>query len=657
MNNSAIRLNIPPTPTSSDPYAQVKWIFHQREAECSKVTANGFRYAKGKYLEFLGLTHGKTPASDLDGRFVLSAYWGVDALVRFSDWLVGQKLASKTRYSIYKAVRQVMDLAYGLRVIDAMVYRAPMFKGVSETKERSAYATDEQEIINAAVARWISLATSVVSGYSPLGKGIPYKGATKKAVVASINACNLDLNVEGVTYSSLCAAATAYKRHPSHVNKLVRKGATLPQALGLQPIFVPQSDERALLWMFENEFNCDANLMLSEFRRRKLSAVCTERRFRTLFMRWGVWPYVDDRLVLPLAVELAMITGLNVESIKDLEIDSYQPKHPLTDQAVIYYSKNRAASSTRSAGRELHLPLLGVEELYMDEKTTLEVERLIGLTLTLTREIREFAPESVKQKLFIFEDVERSRRMGEQSIVSIEPKGKAGHWYGKFSKDEGFEKIFGKNFSFNIARCRPTLATSMVLAGADIFRVQAILGHASIQRTATYLDEHRLAPAFNSTISEALSNISRRSRNVEESDGCRTGAKSPSSKREGFAETLSGCGCYDPFNPSDQVKRATQHREGSVCKHWNMCLFCDRSVVTERSLPKLIVYRNRVSVALKVDGPSIRSRKGLYKDAVELIDSIVETDEIFPQSVRDNAKVLASSLDDVLVDQLIYQGL
>jgi hypothetical protein len=657
VHNSALRLNKPPTPTLLDPYAQVKWMFHQREAECTEVTAQTYRYARRKYLHFLKATNGQYDELAQDPRFFLVRHWEADALVRFSEWLITQDLASKTRYSLYKTVRQVMDLAYALRVIDTMVYHTPVFKGVSETSQRSAYTEDEQEVINAAVARWIGLATSVVAGYTPTGRGVPYKGAVQKPEVSSVRALTLDFTVEGVTYPSVYAAATAYKRDPSYVNKLVRKGATLVQALGLEPISVPQSDERALLWMFENEFNCDATLMVAEFRRRKLGLVCTETRFRTLFMRWGVWPSMDDRIVMPLAVELAMLTGLNVESIKDLEIDSYRPRHPLTDQPVIYYVKNRSASSTRPADKELHLPLLTFDELFMEEAAAVQVERLIGLVLTLTQSIRAVAPEAISRKLFIFEDVELSRRTGEQSIVAIDPKRKAGHWYRRFVSDEALDRTLGASFNFNISRCRPTLVTNMVLAGADMLRVQAVLNHAGLQQTLSYLDEHQLTPKFNLTIAEALSNIAGRSKGVNSTVHTPAEVISSPSKREGFAETLSGCGCYNPFNPSDEVRRLTNYKEGSVCAHWNMCLFCDRSLLTERSLPKLMLYGNRVAAALKVDGPSIRSRKALFQDVIVLVSSITETDEIFSDAVRAEAKVLATSLDDVLVDQLIYQGL
>jgi hypothetical protein len=88
-----------------------------------------------------------------------------------------------------------------------------------------------------------------------------------------------------------------------------------------------------------------------------------------------------------------------------------------------------------------------------------------------------------------------------------------------------------------------------------------------------------------------------------------------------------------------------------------MCLFCDRAVITENSLPKLIVYQSRLNVALKSDASSIRSRKELFSDVVKMIDTIVSTEEVFPHEVIANARIVAGSLEDVLVDQLVYQGL
>lgn len=704
MLNEPTRLHIPPNPTLRDPHAQIKWMFFQLEAEFEPVTAARFRYSKNKYLQFVVETDAYYPELCTDKRFYLAEYWESDALIRFSEWLTSQDLASKTRYSLYKSVRQVMDMAYALRVIDTVVYHAPMFKGVSQTKERSAYSEGEQQVINAGVARWIGLANSVLSGYIPTGNGFPYRkqasgpttivldgrgysiaeaakhfgvrskdistrirtGWSPRQVVGldappSSTSLPIGITVEGVSYRSINAAAKAFRTDGSTVGMRLRRGCTPEQSVGIAPLYVRKNDERALLWRFEMEFGCDPLAMYDEFyrERQRLTAVCTMKRLSALFIRWGVWPHVDDRIIMPLAVELGMLTGLNVEALKELQVDSYQKEHVLTRQPVIVYLKRRAASTTRSEDRELHLELLEMEELYLEDSVVSRVEKVLGLILALTSRIRGDAPPEIARRLFIFEDVERSRREGKRAVVAIEPKGKAGHWYRRFCTDEGLYLLFGEGFNFNLARCRATLATNLVLAGASLFEVQIALSHESIATTATYLDSQGLQPVFNRTVSDALRRISRRSKEEFESRRATTEeSQRPCEKaeRDGFHETLSGCGCYDPYNPSENVRTVTKHVEGAVCRNWNMCLRCDSSIVTEKSLPKIMVYRNRVRAAIEEDSPAIQGKKELLKDTLELINGLLAEDVVFPADILRQAEYMSATMDDILVDHLIYQG-
>jgi hypothetical protein len=674
-------------------------MFFQVEAEYKGLSATRFQYAKNKYLEFVVSTNAYYDELVNDPRFYLSKYWDVDALVRFNRWLVTQLLASKTRYGIYKSVRQVMHIAYALRIIDTVVFSAPVFKGVSETKERAAYSKVEQEVINAAVARWIGLGNSIVNGYTPLGTGIPYrmkntvstvliderlysvreaeeffgikhsiistrikKGWTPRQAVGieeipKARAPRLEISVDGLTYPSISRAAEAFGLTSTHISGRLLMGYTPEQSVGLEPIHVLQSDERALLWSFENQFGCDALGMCEHFYQHYQPRVCTMQRLSKLFIRWGVWPYIDDRLIMPLAVEFSMLTGLNVESLKLLDIDSYKAEHPLTGQPVLIYLKKRSASTTRTVDRQLHVSLLELEEQYIDQSVVGRLEKLLGLIIGLTSKIRGGAPSNIARRLFIFEDVELSRKLGEKTIVSLDPKKKAGHWYRRFCNEESLNSTFGDSFNFNLARCRPTLATNMVLAGASLFQVQVVLGHESIGTTATYLDEQGLKPIFNRTVTEALERIASRSRAkavIRPSPVSTTPMQD--SITPGFHETLSGCGCKNPYSPSVNVRNATKHVEGTACRYWNMCLRCDSAVVTERSLPKLLLYQRRVADALERKSPSIESRRELYEDTIKLIDGILVAGVVFPADVIDTAKSTASTMDDLLVDHLIYQG-
>lgn len=675
MDRPILRLNRAPQPSLNDPLAQLKWIFFQVEAEKNECSKASIRHARNTYFRFVLETKAYYKELEDDPKFYLDKYWEPDALIRFNKWLNDLDIKSKTKYSIYKNVRQVMDMAYALRIIDHIVYHAPMFKGVSETRVRAAYAKREQEVINAALAKWISLAISVIKGYNPTGDGIPHQQLRLassaevergKTSVEDVEPRELPINIwkpkgitiEGTKYKSMEQAAKAYGVNGDSMRARIYRGATPEEAVGIAIYHVKQYDDRSLKWMFENTYKCDPASMYEDIHKRKLTYICSTTRLRSLFSRWGVWPYVDAKLIMPLAVELAMLTGLNVESVKMLELDSYVSEHPLTGQSAIYYQKRRSGSARRSEDKELHIPTLDLEELYLDESVTEKIEKVIAITKELTSRIRSDAPEEIANRLFIFEDIEKSNKEKSRVIVPIDPKGKTISWRSRFAREEGLLEVFGNKFSFNIARCRPTLATNLVLAGADLFQVKTVLGHKSVQTTAKYLDGLQLQPVFNKTVLEALQQISRRSQEVQVKSVQPTVSESRDEYFiDGFYETLSGCGCKNAYNPSDNVRKATRYIEGSVCKYWNMCLLCDNSIVTQSSLPKLITYSAKISRALAEYSPSIKTRAKLYEDTLTLIKGILEPGNIFPKEVIDHAFNLAATQDDLLIDQLVYQGI
>jgi len=459
--------------------------------------------------------------------------------------------------------------------------------------------------------------------------------------------------VEGVEYPSLSKVEKAYGVCRKSIAHRLEQGWTPEEAVGIVPRYVKVCDDRFALWDFENTYRCDAMAMFNAYSTQKI-ACYPQKRLLKLFKKWGVWPYIDSRLIMPLATELAMLTGLNPEAIKDLELESYMLAHPLTGQPCIQYVKNRGACPTRSRNKDLHIPLLEVEEYYPDDSIIDKIDTLITLIKSLTSIIRHDAPKEISNRLFIFQDHGRFIFKDEYRITAIDWHSKAGSWRTVFAREEGLHDKFGGSFNFNVARCRPTLATNMVLAGADIFKVQIALGHRSVLTTGTYLDELQVRPKFNSTVSDALQQIAKRSKDVTSKR--KKHLKKPQYLLEGFHETLSGCGCKNPYSPSKNVRESTNFKEGAPCKHWNMCLLCDNSIITPNSLPKLINYRDKVQDALKANGPTVSRRTELYKDTVKLIDGILEPNEIFPPNVLSNAHKLAAELDDVMLDQLVYQG-
>jgi hypothetical protein len=433
------------------------------------------------------------------------------------------------------------------------------------------------------------------------------------------------------------------------------EGWTPEQAVNLVPKFVSPNDDRALLWEFENKYCGDAGKMFDDYDSRNIHGVSTKQLLK-LHKRWGVWPQIDRRIIMPLGALLAMHTGLNPESIKNLKVDSYTASHPLTGQPCIRYWKKRGSGPSVSAEKELHTFLLdsNYETCFLDNNAE-KIRQIIDLVLSLTSKIRMHAPEEISDRLFIFNNYSRNSSKCKPSIVAIDWSAEAGAWRAMFATDEGLYDRFGKDFMFNIARFRPTFATNQILAGAGLFQVKVLLGHQNMVTTEKYLDEHRIAPKFNKVISNALSEITKKC-TAPKPNHVENNNVDDEYIIENFHETLSGVGCKNAYNPSASVRNATGHREGSVCKNWNMCLLCDNAIITVNSLPKLISYREKIKDALSTGNISIQIKAELYRNTVELIDGILVPDAIFEKSDIDRAFELAAELNDVLLDQLVWQG-
>lgn len=689
------RLNRPPHPTPAEPYIQIHWVFYQVYSEMKLKASKSVIYAQGKYLEFLTDEACCYEELKRDKRFFLEKYWQLDALIRFNRWLRQQPLASKTKYQVYKSVRLVMNTAYSLSVIDNVIYNEPFDKGIRETETNTAFDADVETKISLALDKWIYLAVRVLNGYSKTGEGIPtrdgrgkykdklsldgvdYSTAVELATAYGLKAAivqrrlnsgysieeavkakpkpivesgiSKEIVVEGITYPSIAKAEKAYNL--TGVSQKLKKGYSIEEAFNIRPRFSKAGSIEHGLWLFENQFDCDPEAMLLHVRNDINNSPFKMGDLSKYFLQWGVWYGITRDLVMPLAVKLIALTGLNLESVKSLTLSSYQEEHPLTGQPVITYRKSRSESNARTIDRELHIPTLEIEEYFVENKIQNDIHALIQLTIELTKPLRDLADDEIKDKLFIFEH-SMAEKKGQGDIHSLDNQHLVTGWINSFPKKNGLVDQNNESIIFNTTKFRPTIASNMVNQGADIFQVSVVLGHRNISTTARYLSEHRLTPEFNKKMSKAIEGISKRS--IEHQS-----KEKPNRNLIGFEpiKTLSGCSCKDPYNPSDTIKQSTNYQEGSLCKYWNMCLLCDSSIVTESGLPKLINYKLELEESLAKNKPQIQSRKELVASTIELIEAVLQPDEIFPEAAINNAYVLASELDDIEIDQLVYQGM
>ncbi|MBD1388861.1 site-specific integrase [Neiella sp. HB171785] len=699
-----------PKPTTREPHKQLQWLFLLLKRE--KPTAN-VDQALNWYLEYLSKTNGGYGRLKQDQRFFIQEYWEADALLRFTKWLVLQKrIKSLTRYSIYKLVRQAMDWAYELGLINAVVYHAPIFKGVPETNERAPYSEAEQEIIDVALSRALVHAKRVSEPYEKTNLGIPYCRPNKDPLVVQgkelsvidasgkygipqntiterrrkgwsdeqclglappperniENGKPVKVTVEGVEWPSITSAARNYKVCASLANSRLATGYRPEQAFGLEPLVSKRGSFESTLFEFEERYSCDPLRMLLAV---KKDRSITIKSLMNFYIRIGVWPFVDRRLILPLAAELSRLTGLNAESVASLTLDSYQPHHPLTGQPFIAYTKVRAGNENQSEDKELHLTLLEQGEHFIKDELQRRVSDLIALTQTLTAPLRSHAKGDATNKLFIYEHdcwnqnpsnalIHRVthiiwRGPTKQHKANNSDALTATPWAKQFCKENNLYALLGEDFMFNFSRFRSTSINNMVKAGADIFEIQATAGHNSLVTTSTYLDDNFLENEFHTTIGTALVEISH---SKPSKDSARhSDAKASDKNPTGVTETLSGLRCKDAFNPSAKVRQLTKHIDGSPCKFWNMCLLCEQSSVHEGGLPKLIAYKWKLELSLEENRANMKKRNELYRAVLLVINDLLTPDHHFPEDVLKQSKSLAIELDDEEIDQLVYMGL
>jgi len=481
-------------------------------------------------------------------------------------------------------------------------------------------------------------------GWSP-EKAVSFQGGSR----SSKSGKSQPVTVEGEPYTSIAKVEKAYG--VKNLRHKLAKGYSIEEALGIRPRYSVSGSFEHALWMFENQFECNPEAMLIHVSQNINNMKIRVGDLKVYFMRLGVWIGITRDLVMPLVMKLIYLTGLNLESVKSLTLDSYQESHPLTGQPVITYMKKRSESGMRTIDRELHIPTLEVEEHFLESNIRQEIDGLIKLVVELTEPLRQYSSNDIKNKLFIFE-LSKAEKKGTGEIHSIDNQILVTGWLNSFPKKNGLVDDKGKPYQFNSTKFRPSIASRMIKQGADIYQVGVVLGHKSISTTARYIDEHRLAPEFNEQLSKAIDGIAKRSIEYKQ-DNKR--AVSTSTNLEPI-KTLSGCSCKNPYNPSENVRTATSYQEGSLCKYWNMCLLCDSSFVTESALPKLVNYKLELEEVLGKNSPHIQQKKELVQSTIELISGILQPDEIFPKEVINNAIILASELDDLEIDQLVYQG-
>lgn len=422
---------------------------------------------------------------------------------------------------------------------------------------------------------------------------------------------------------------------------------------------------------------------------KKIKALLEERR---------VWYTTTKRLeghqVGTLMAMLALITGLNVEALKDLRTDCIKIE-PISGKPCLQYTKLRSKGKRGLAlyddeDRELYSDSPEAQEgrqslLFFDLLPgAAKVQEIIETAILLTKEIRKEAPADVADFLFIYKS---SSRMG--GVVRQVTNGVTSiSWVRKFRADladflkqkarkQGLdpaalraneqqidEQVMGA--TINLSKFRSTLATELALAGAPIEIIQAVLGHRKRHTTQVYLEAHRMEVAYHQEVSEALQKM-KNHRNLhlvhaqsEETLAKRIGrSPAPDNTSTYIFATGTPLFCRNPYQPSENIKASIKDWvDGeSTCHCWNKCLFCDKVIIVDLALPKLIAYRNQLKLSLEGDVDDIPGKGALVVKTVSLIDKILDPQSgFFDEKTVADARTRADVLSSQDLDRHFYEG-
>lgn len=595
----------PPEPTADQPFIQLDWIFESRWARVpSSAGKDNYKQALRIYKSFVARTKGVAP-------FYLATEWDEFCLIRFNNYVElatdsdgDVPSASHSRVGLLSAVRQVIFQAsdYGL-LKTASIQNIAIGSGYAETDGHSAYS--EEEVIR-------------------------ILGAVEQEI------------------SRIQSSDRPYISQPVGIGEDPRQKPTKGRAkLGW-------GIEENLRWYFEQEMNAVPMHCIgkakTEHARFFVNAIILGG-LGFLYNKWGIDKPVGPGLVMPFAIKLSYLTGLNPTSSLGLKTDSYRPAHPLTGLPFLLFMKRRSGGE-----QELHLALLDSsdpldrEQLVLRGKQSIQVKKLIDEVVKRTNSFRPTVSDrtDVETSLFIFQSTSNNSAGEVQAIASSH----ASRWCRDMVERYNLTNDEGAPLEFNMVRFRSTKLTAMALEGRDLSEIQQVARHKSVRQTVKYINLRRLDEPARREVHNALERIHA---NRVESIGQSTPTTAPS--RIIPIQPFKGivADCKNVFDPPDHVKASIGYVEGQACNRMNMCLFCRNVVILKEHLPVLCVYRSQI---LSIDGTNLQDlpHAHIYDKTVAVIDQLLDPEHgEFSEKDIEEAIAIAETLD-IVIDPIVYRG-
>ncbi|WP_133178696.1 site-specific integrase [Shewanella decolorationis] len=332
--------------------------------------------------------------------------------------------------------------------------------------------------------------------------------------------------------------------------------------------------------------------------------------------------------IFPYLLKLMREVGLNKEVVVELEIDDFERNHHLTNKPCLRYWKDRSTGD-----KELHLDIFKANLQWLSVKQSKAVSEVYNKVLELTKNIRQNAPENIKNKLFIYESD------GQNSLGKIFQLNS----HRSTVACKAFQNKYIDGFTFEVTQLRSTLVSELLEFDASIRDIQLLLGHASIEVTMKYLDRLDFNVTARTKLNEALKQIHLSS--LEENDTPEVEVKNDEIDDNGIIFKTSLGGCKNILNPPNNV-RSIDYIEGSPCGQFNKCLSCSNVIITKSHLPELFAMQRDFLKMLTNDSIKNTPYSNVVEENLSVLNSILDEDNSeFDKSELEIAKQASTYID------------
>lgn len=596
-----------PIPTNATPYAQVDFIFNLiADTKTNKHTRSNYRTALTFYKKYLEKTYNYNEDFEKIGLFYLHKHLDEFALVNMKKYIDTENVNGSegylTTYSIvtfFNTIRIVLNEAIllGYTSFNNLI-NVSMPSGTRETDTNVAYSEFEMNQIKSALKEELRYVYRVFRKEGYKVEGVGQDPRTGKGLWKNID--NIRWYFENVLHCEPIMHTTENaKEHRSYFDRITK-------------------------WYYK-----DGGL-------------------RGIYRQWGVVPLIDADLIMPLVLQIAIETGLNVQSILELNVDCFEEKNPISGVPVLKYYKERS-----SGDKELHFnthtdePNISLKEFRQEQAKI--IQNSITVVKELTNEIRKEAPLELQNKLFILQSSSKNK-FGEIKVINSKISSR---WSHQFVEQYDLKNDSGERLNFNLRRFRSTRATELVHKGVELYELQSEMGHKSITTTMHYLDKNKLYDRANKETSAAIENIFSNKVWAENIDIEYAEKSTEANENTIFKGFL--CDCKNPFNPPEDVKKLKDYKSGDVCSRVNMCLFCDNVLIFKRNLPSLWMYKCQIERTLAMQNFELPNERH-YLKTLDIINALFdEKSSEFDVGDLEEAKRIAENLDE-LIDPVTYQA-